>query len=108
MALLSKENTITYLAVVPLMFYFFTKAKPGEIFKYSVPLLVSTAVFLFVRGSVLGWSLGDPSMELMNNPFLKIEGGQWVAFTFRRKNGYNFLHPWEIYSITYFSSSSDA
>jgi len=81
MALLSKENTITFLAVVPLMFYFFTKAKPGEIFKSSIPLLVATVVFLLIRGSVLGWSLGEPSMELMNNPFLKIEGGQWVAFS---------------------------
>ena len=80
-ALLSKENTITFLAVVPLMFYFFTKAKPAEIFKYSVPLLISTIVFLGIRGSVLGWSLGESSMELMNNPFLKIEGNQWVPFS---------------------------
>ena len=63
------------------MFYFFTKAKPVEIIKSSVPILVATVVFLLIRGSVLGWSLGEPSMELMNNPFLKIEGGQWVAFS---------------------------
>lgn len=80
-ALLSKENTITFLAVVPLMFYFFTKAKATEIFKNCIPLLVATVIFLVIRGSVLGWSLGKPSMELMNNPFLKIEGGQWVAFS---------------------------
>ncbi len=84
-ALLSKENTITFLAVVPLMFYFFTKAKPGEIAIKSLPLFIATALFLFKRGTVLGWSLGEPSMELMNNPFLKIEGGQWVAFTAAEK-----------------------
>ena len=84
-ALLSKENTITFLAVVPLMFYFFTKAKIGDIVKYSAPLLVATVIFLGIRGSVLGWSLGEPSMELMNNPFLKIEGNQWVAFSASEK-----------------------
>ncbi len=81
MALLSKENTITFLAIVPLMFYFFTKAKASEIFKYSVPLLVATIVFLGIRGMILGWSLGEPPAELMNNPFLKVEGDKWVAFT---------------------------
>lgn len=85
MALLSKENTITFLAVVPLMFYFFTKAKFADIIKYSAPLLIATFVFLGIRGAVLGWSLGEPSMELMNNPFLKIEGNQWVAFSFGEK-----------------------
>lgn len=80
-ALLSKENAITFLAVIPLMFYFFTKAKTNDIFKYSLPLLAATVVFLIIRGSVLGWSLGEPSKELMNNPFLKIEGNQWVPFT---------------------------
>src|SRR5690606_17033367 len=72
---------ITFLAVIPLMFYFFTKAKTNDIFKYSLPLLAATVVFLIIRGSVLGWSLGEPSKELMNNPFLKIEGNQWVPFT---------------------------
>ncbi|MEM8908823.1 MAG: tetratricopeptide repeat protein, partial [Bacteroidota bacterium] len=81
MALLSKENAITFLAVVPLMYYFFTKASPGQIIRQTLPFLVATLVFLFIRGSVLGWSLGAPSMELMNNPFLKIVGNQYVPFT---------------------------
>ncbi|MEM9822659.1 MAG: tetratricopeptide repeat protein [Bacteroidota bacterium] len=80
-ALLSKENAITFLAVVPLMYYFFTKATWGQIAKQLLPFVGVTALFLMIRGAVLGWSLGAPSMELMNNPFLKIVGNQYVPFT---------------------------
>ena len=78
LALLSKENTITFIAVIPLSLYFFTKAKTGDIVRQMLPLLASTVAFLLIRGAVLGWSLGEPSMELMNNPFLKLEGNQYV------------------------------
>jgi len=38
---------------------------------------------LCIRGAVLGGNFGgSTSLELMNNPFLKIEGSRWVAFTF--------------------------
>jgi Flp pilus assembly protein TadD len=81
LGLLSKENTITFLAVVPMTFYFFTKAKLDKIALQMLPYFAATLVFLVIRGYILGWTLGDAPMELMNNPFLKIEGGQWVAFS---------------------------
>ncbi|MFK7809681.1 MAG: tetratricopeptide repeat protein [Saprospiraceae bacterium] len=80
-ALLSKENAITFLAVVPLTYYFFSKASFGTIAKQTAPLVASTVVFMMIRTSILGLDLGAPSMELMNNPYLKIEGSQWVPFT---------------------------
>ncbi|PHN01316.1 tetratricopeptide repeat protein [Flavilitoribacter nigricans] len=84
-ALLSKENAITFLAVVPLTFYFFTKAKTGNILKQLAPLAVAAVVFLVIRFSILGFSLGEAPRELMNNPFLKIVGTQWVPFSFGEK-----------------------
>lgn len=81
LALLSKENAITFLAVAPLTFYFFTKANWGAVMRYCAPLLAGAIIFLFIRGGILGWRLGEESLELMNNPFLKLEGGRWVAFT---------------------------
>ncbi len=81
LALLSKENAITFLAVVPLTFYFFSKAKVGDIIKQTLPLVGATVLFLVIRGSILGWSMGPPSMELMNNPYLKIVNNQWVPFS---------------------------
>lgn len=81
LGLLSKENTITFLAIIPITFYFFTKAKLNDIFIRLLPFVAVTLIFLIIRGQILGWSLGEPPGELMNNPFLKIEGGRWVPFS---------------------------
>lgn len=82
LALLSKENAITFLAIVPLTFFFFTRATGGKIFGQTLPFLAAAVLFLIIRGAVLGWNLGgDPPRELMNNPFLKLAGNQYVDFT---------------------------
>ncbi len=85
LALMAKENAITFLAVVPLAFYFFTDASLERIARQTLPFVAATIVFLAIRGYVLGWSLGEPSMELMNNPFLKLEDNRWVALSFSEK-----------------------
>jgi len=86
LALLSKENAITFLAVVPLSYYFFTKAKGGKILAQSLPFLAAVALFLIIRGIVLGWTVGgELPRELMNNPFLKLVGSQYVDFTASEK-----------------------
>ena len=81
LALLSKENAITFLAVLPLTLYYFTDAKLKRIARETLPLVLAAAVFLVIRGAILGWSLGEPVPELMNNPFLKWTGQQYVPFT---------------------------
>jgi tetratricopeptide (TPR) repeat protein len=85
MALMSKENAITFLAIVPLTYFFFTKTEVLDWIKSTIPFIVAAGVFLFIRTQILGFSLGDTSMELMNNPFLKIENGTYVNFTFGEK-----------------------
>lgn len=87
LALMSKENAITFLGVVPLACYVFRpKMKPAAIGIVTIPLVLAAAVFLLIRGSIIGWGLGDPPMELMNNPFLKVEGGRYVAMSFAEKS----------------------
>ena len=81
LGLMSKENAITFLAVTPLAYYCFTKASPGVIVHQAAPFVVAAAVFLAIRFSVLGFSLSEPTMEMMNNPFIKAEGGQYLPFT---------------------------
>jgi tetratricopeptide (TPR) repeat protein len=81
LALLSKENAITFLAVLPLTLYFFTDAQPGRIARTCLPLVLAAGAFLAVRGAILGWSLGEPVRELMNNPFLRWTGTEYVPFT---------------------------
>lgn len=85
LGLLSKENAITFLAVVPLSFYFFTKAKPRKILEHSLPFVVAAIAFLIIRASILGADFGEPSRELMNNPFLKLSDGRYIPLAFNER-----------------------
>ncbi len=79
--LMSKENTITYLAVIPLALYFFRDLSFLQSVKKSAFLVVPVIIFLIIRASILGNDFGGTPMELMNNPFLKIVDGRYVAFS---------------------------
>jgi tetratricopeptide (TPR) repeat protein len=81
LGLLSKESAVTYLAVIPMAFYFFTKADMKEIAIKTTPLLLSFLIFFGIRHSVLGeqGSLSGKTYELMNNPFLKLHSGVQFA-----------------------------
>ncbi len=85
LALMSKENTITFLGVMPLALYLFRNLSIVQIVKKTTPLFVATIVFLIVRTSVLGFDFGGTPSELMNNPFLKVINGQYVDFSFSEK-----------------------
>jgi tetratricopeptide (TPR) repeat protein len=85
MALMAKENAITFLAVVPFAYYFFTKAKGGEIFKQTLPFIIGAVLFIALRTYILGFITSEPSQELMNNPFLKLVDGRYIDFTFGEK-----------------------
>lgn len=86
LALTSKENAITFLAVVPLILYYFTNAKVRQVVVRMLPFVVATVLFLILRGEIIGWDFGDPPRELLNNPFIKIEGNRYVDFTFGEKS----------------------
>ncbi|MEO1259352.1 MAG: tetratricopeptide repeat protein [Bacteroidota bacterium] len=81
-ALFAKENAVTFVAVIPLVYYFFTKAKTGEIISKTLPFLALAILFVIIRGSILGWNFGgETPRELMNNPFLKLVNNQYVDFS---------------------------
>jgi tetratricopeptide (TPR) repeat protein len=79
-AFLSKENAITFLAVVPMSLYFFRSKNILESAVIAAPLLIPTILFILIRASILGNDFGGTPMELMNNPYLKIVGNQYVPF----------------------------
>jgi len=81
LGLLAKENAITFLAIVPLTFYFFTKATLVETVKYTAPFFVAAVLFLIIRTGVLGADFGSTSTDLMNNPFMKVADGKWIEFS---------------------------
>ncbi|MHC4425890.1 MAG: tetratricopeptide repeat protein [Planctomycetota bacterium] len=72
LALLAKESAITFLAVIPLCLYFFSKISFREIVTVSLPLLVAVLVYVGIRHRVVGPVLerGEEVAGLMNNPFL--------------------------------------
>ena len=84
-ALMSKENAITFLAIIPLTLVLLNKNKLRLALKHSWSLWIAVIVFLTIRTSILGFNFGDAPQELMNNPFLKIEGNMFVPFTFSEK-----------------------
>jgi tetratricopeptide (TPR) repeat protein len=85
-ACLSKENAAAFVVIVPLALWFFRPSKPDSgtekpsVLAASMPIFVAFAAFFILRGTILHWKFGGAPMELMNNPFLKIEGTQWVPF----------------------------
>ncbi len=85
--LFSKENAITFLGVIPLMFWCFTKAGFKEIAIRTAPLVLGAVIFIAIRASIIGGGLGEPTIELMNNPFVKIEGNQYVHFSASERFG---------------------
>lgn len=92
-ACLSKENAATFLLVVPMALYYFRtpasqtlRQSAAQLFRWTVPLLAAFAVFFVIRGIIVHWSYGDgTSLGLMNNPFVKVQGRQWVPFSVGEK-----------------------
>lgn len=102
LALLSKENAVTFVAVIPLTVYIFypsrrnkTKEEETNIRFYRkpatelknyiiivVPLLISTIVFMILRVKIVGSLSSEPSKDLMNNPFIYMTFGEKYATIF--------------------------
>ncbi len=80
-ALMSKENAITFLAIAPASFMLFRGKSLVSSLKKSWPLFASAILFLIIRFSVLGMDFGGTPNELMNNPFLKLANNSYIPFT---------------------------
>ena len=85
--LLSKENAITFVVVVPLIYWFFMEINWVDALKQTLPFMVSSVLFIILRGAVIGNQFGGVQLELMNNPYLKLVDNQYVAFNFSEKFG---------------------
>jgi len=81
LALLAKENAITFLAIIPFAIYFSKDLDLKKSIPQLLPIGAAAVLFLIIRFSVLGADFGDNSLELMNNPYLKVEGSKYVPFS---------------------------
>lgn len=85
LALLSKENAISFVAIIPMTIYFYRKSTFGQAIGKSLYLLIPALLFLAIRFGVLGFDFGAAPRELMNNPFIKIVNGSYIDFSFGEK-----------------------
>ena len=70
LGILSKENVITFLAVIPLAMWMFNKGKFKHKFIVTMMLLVLSVIYLFTRAQVIGYIVdGKEITDIMNNPF---------------------------------------
>lgn len=70
--LFSKENAITFLAIVPLSIYFLNeKKRSNDYYITLIPLVVASFIFLFIRSKVLGAFMAEEvNPNILNNPFV--------------------------------------
>lgn len=80
--LFSKENAITYLAVVPLSLYFYQNEHKKKIDYLTtlLPIVVGSIFFVWVRSRALGGLMPEDSTQnILNNPFIHSTKAQEIA-----------------------------
>jgi tetratricopeptide (TPR) repeat protein len=77
LALLSKENGITFLAIIPLSFYFLTKKTFKEIFFHYLPYLIVGLFYLVIRFTA--FRATGTSTDTLNAPFLHATFEEQIA-----------------------------
>lgn len=81
LGLLSKENTATFLAVIPFTLWVFSKLPLGRIVSACLPLLGATLLYLLFRALALETPIQHPD-ELVLNPFLGMAASEKFSTIF--------------------------
>ena len=71
LGLLSKENAITFLAIIPLSIYFFSNTNWPRLKNIMLWLAITSVLYIILRNNIAGGvNVMQQSKDLMNNPFL--------------------------------------
>jgi tetratricopeptide (TPR) repeat protein len=70
LGLLSKENAINYIALLPLSLLFFARLQKKELFRLIVPFVLTAGFFLAIRLMVIGAGLPEPEDNILNNRYV--------------------------------------
>jgi len=85
LGILSKENAVGFIGLIPITVLFFRDTP----WKTRIPILAMlgavSVIYAALRISVIGLNFGEPPLEMMNNPFLKVEEGVYYAFSSSEK-----------------------
>ena len=80
--LFSKENTITYLAIIPLSLFYYDcpEKRKADYVITLIPAFIASIFFVIVRSHVLGGLMpADETLNILNNPFLHSTKAQEIA-----------------------------
>lgn len=70
LGLMSKENTITFLAIIPLTVYVFTKYDLKKNLAAFAPIGITAVLYLALRQAIVGGGGDSMTDSLINNPFM--------------------------------------
>ncbi len=94
LALLAKENAVAFLAIIPASLYVWQQGQHKKSGAY-LPLMASLGGFFLayflLRYAILGWSFGEAPLDLINNPFIKWDGAQWLHCSTGERLAMTFL-----------------
>ncbi|MFM2269552.1 MAG: hypothetical protein RL757_2993 [Bacteroidota bacterium] len=86
LALLSKENAITFVAIIPVAVWLFLKPSRQNLATTFTVLLGVSLVFMIIRTSVIGFQFGGSGVnDFMNDPYQKLVNNQFVPMTAAEK-----------------------
>ena len=81
LGILSKETAATFIGLIPITVLFFRKTDWSKRWKILLVLALTLTIYIVIRASVIGISLGETPLEMMNNPFIKVVDGVYYPFT---------------------------
>ncbi|HIF15473.1 MAG TPA: tetratricopeptide repeat protein, partial [Bacteroidetes bacterium] len=73
LGLMSKENSITFLAIIPLCFYFFKTKNIKTLAIVTLPALAGSLFYLWIRYKIIGVSSPTGYCEILNDPFCGVD-----------------------------------
>lgn len=87
MGLLAKEMAVTIVPIAGLSLIWFRGQSWVDASKKCLPLILATLGYIIIRTLVIGVpDVSGGGLEMMNNPFVKLQDGQYLPFSFAEKS----------------------
>ena len=67
LAMLTKEQAVTFIAIIPLFLFFFTGSSYKRIVILILPFLAATGLYIFIRAHILDTMTFADKMNILNN-----------------------------------------